>query len=107
MTKEEKEGIKPSPLAACSQLHASGLRPLFLGRALSALRSIGFTLSKITPHSVGDHDPCHKNSQMREQVNRIEDSRTGNLSHLEKSRHNRAMCGNFVERWTGPSCAIQ
>jgi hypothetical protein len=36
---------KPSPLVACSQLHASGLWSLFLGRALSALRSIGFTQS--------------------------------------------------------------
>jgi hypothetical protein len=34
----------PHP-AACSQLYASGLRPLFLGRALSALRSIGFPQS--------------------------------------------------------------
>jgi hypothetical protein len=48
--KKKKKNTKffPRPkvtLAACSQLHASGLWPLFLGRALSALRSIGFTQS--------------------------------------------------------------
>jgi hypothetical protein len=47
-----KEHYSIKALAACSQLHASSLRPLFLARALSALRLIEFLQStKVEPGS--------------------------------------------------------